>query len=129
MLADLTRLLRKVVNLYGSFRHFEDQDLPEIIVEAFHHLFESPLALLKKSDSVEEWKVSMTKLHLLSSLNHRFLLLPKESTVQRSSSGKSVTIDGDSNEVRLLSRARYFGTTNDDESTGNPLKRSASAFF
>ena len=34
----------------------EEQDVLEIIVEAFHHLFESPLALLKKSDSVEEWK-------------------------------------------------------------------------
>ena len=113
------------------FGIFEDQDILEILVEAFHHLFESPLALLKKSDSVEEWKSFYDE----TSPSFKF----KSSSYSpisegidgssKSSSGKSVTIDEDNNEVRLLSRAGIFGTTNDDESTGNPLKRTASFSF
>ena len=108
----------------------EDQDLPEIIVEAFHHLFESPLALLKKSDSVEEWKSFYDETS--PSFKSKSSFSPVTEGIDsssRSSGGKSVTIDEDSNEVRLLSRADIFGTTNDDESTGNPLKRSASLSF
>ena len=105
----------------------EDKKLFDLLVEQFLSLFESPLALLKKSDSVEQWKTFYDEGS--PTLKFKSLFSPISGGIDSSSktSGrKSVTIDEDNNKVCILPREDIFGTINDDETIGIPLKRTSS---